>query len=171
MRGAVKLQAGTSVALPDVVAGRADVSRLLREIERVDYALETESIRGKEQPKAHVVPSMSRALAETITLNHITITDLHSRRQLIEGLRAIKQKAPVIHVTFAKEADPTVTTAMVSWIRRNLHKSALVIVGLQPRILGGCIVRTPVHVYDFSLRNRFARELPSLEKEIKAAVA
>jgi F0F1-type ATP synthase delta subunit len=58
---------------------------------------------------------------------------------------------------------------IVAWLRQNLHPTALVTVGLQPSIVGGCIVRTPDHFYDFSLRRQFKEQLPSLVEDIRAA--
>ncbi len=172
MRSAIKLGHGAAISLPSSAVGRADISRMLREIEKIDYNLETESIRNPEKAaKLKVVPSMSRVLAETVTLNKVTVTDLHSRKQLIEGLHEIKEKSPILHITFAEEPDPSLVTTTVEWARKHLYKNALVSVGLQPNILGGCIVRTPSHVYDFSLRGRFASKLPELREQIKTVVS
>lgn len=168
MSGAVHLNDQVQFMLPPSLLGRPDVSRLLREVEAVDYELETQSIREPGKPLA--IPNMSKALVETAQVNKIDMADLNSRKQLITQLRAVKEKAPITHITFAVDPDPSVATYMTAWIRQNLHPTALVTVGLQPRIVGGCVIRTPDHLYDFSLRKQFLDQKPQLIAEIKAVV-
>lgn len=154
MSKAVKLELSSDqFVLPPAIMSQADVSRALRELERIDYIMDSEAIR--EPGKPIVIPTMSRGLADCITLSKVDVTNSGNRKQLVMTLRKSKEKSPVVHVTFAVEPVPAVTAQIVMWIRTNLHSSALVTVGLQPRIVGGCIVRTPGHVYDFSIRKRF----------------
>ncbi len=169
MSHAVKIDGDTRFGLPPALIGRADVSRVLREIEQVDYALEEQAIRTPDQPLT--IPAMSRALVEVITLNNIDITNLNERKRLLNSLRGVKEKAPNIQVTFAVDPAPNITGQLVTWIRQNLHPSALITIGLQPAIIGGCVVRTPDHIYDFSLRKRFKDERPALVQAIKSVVA
>lgn len=169
MSRAVKIDDDTQFGLPPALIGRADVSRLLREIEKVDYSLETQAIRTPGQPLT--IPAMSRALTETIALNNVDVTNLDERKRLLESLREAKEKAPNVQITFAVDPEPAITSQLVSWIRTNLHPRALVTVGLQPAIIGGCIVRTPDHIYDFSLRKRFKDEQANLIQAINASIA
>lgn len=168
MSGAIHLTDKTPFLLPPSLLGRPDVSRLLREVEAVDYELETQAIREPSKPLA--IPNMSKSLVETAQVNKIDMADMNSRKQLITQLRTIKEKAPITHLTFAVDPDPTISVYMTAWIRQNLHPSALVTIGLQPRIVGGCVVRTPDHMYDFSLRKQFSDQKPQLVAEIKAIV-
>jgi hypothetical protein len=163
---AVKLDNGLHFSLPPSLIGRIDVSRLLREIEAVDYELETQSVRN---PNASLtIPSLSRMLADTVTLNKIDLTSLNSRKELIRALRNVKEKAPMVQITFAVDADPKVIALVASWVRQNLHPYALLTIGLQPSIVGGCVVRTPDHIYDFSMRKSFKDQIPALVEQIKA---
>ena len=168
MSKAVHLNNEVQFLLPPSLLGRPDVSRLLREVEAVDYELETQAIREPNKPLA--IPNMSKALVETAQVNKVDVADINSRKQLIAQLRAIKEKAPAIHITFAVDPDPAISAYMAAWIRQNLHPTALVTVGLQPRIVGGCVVRTPDHIYDFSLRKQFLDQKQQLVAEIKAVV-
>lgn len=169
MSKAVKLDDSTQFGLPPALIGRADVSRLLREIEQVDYALETQAIRTPEQPLT--IPAMSRALKETLTLNNIEVTNLNERKRMLDSLRDAKERAPNVQITFAIDPEPVITSQLVTWIRENLHPRALITVGLQPSIIGGCVVRTPDHIYDFSLRKRFKDEQPNLIEAVNTAIA
>lgn len=169
MSHAVKLDETDGFGLPPALLGRSDVSRVLREIERLDYVLEAQTIRAPDQPQA--IPSMSRALADCVTLNNITVTNTIERQRLVKLLRHAKEKAPVIHVTFAIDPVPAVTAQIALWIRENLHPQALISVGLQPRIVGGCIVRTPDHIYDFSIRKRFKDSEAVLINRLNQVVA
>lgn len=169
MSKAVKLDDNTQFGLPPALIGRSDVSRLLREIEEVDYALETQAIRTPTQPLT--IPAMSRALQETLALNNIEATNLDERKRMIDALRDAKETAPNVQITFAIDPEPSITSFLVKWIRDNLHPRALITVGLQPAIIGGCVVRTPDHIYDFSLRKRFEDEQGNLIQAINASIA
>lgn len=169
MSKAVHLENQVQFLLPPSLLGRPDVSRLLREVEAVDYELETQAIREPNKPLA--IPNMSKALVETAQVNKIDMADLNSRKQLITQLRLIKEKAPIAHITFAIDPDPSISTYLAAWIRQNLHPTALLTIGLQPRIVGGCVIRTPDHIYDFSLRKQFYDQKPQLVQEIKAVLS
>lgn len=169
MSKAVKIDDSSQFGLPPALIGRSDVSRLLREIEEVDYDLETQTIRTPNQPLT--IPAISRALNETLTLNNIEVTNLDERKRMIDALRDAKERAPNVQITFAVDPEPSVISYLVNWIRENLHPRALVTVGLQPGIIGGCVVRTPDHIYDFSLRKRFKDEEANLIQAINASIA
>lgn len=168
MSNAVHLNDQVQFLLPPSLLGRPDVSRLLREVEALDYELETQAIRTPDKPLA--IPNMTKALTETAQVNKLDVVDQGSRKQLITQLRAVKEKAPIVHMVFAVDPDPSVTVYLAAWIRQNLHPTALLTVGLQPRIVGGCVIRTPDHLYDFSLRKQFSDQTSQLVAEIKAVV-
>lgn len=169
MSKVVKLDDDTQFGLPPSLIGRTDISRLLREIEQVDNELETQLIRNPEKPLA--IPSMSKALVDTTTLNNIDVANNAERKRLLTSLREAKDKAPVVHITFAADPEPATLSQLIVWIRENLHPRALIGVGLQPRIVGGCIVRTPDHIYDFSIRKRFQEQRAVLETALHEAIA
>lgn len=169
MSRAIKLEQTDQFGLPPALLGRSDISRVLRELERIDSILESQAIRTPESPQ--VIPSMSRALTDCVTLNNVMITDVNERQRLIKMLRQTKDKAPVVHITFAVDPIPAITAQITIWIRENLHSQALVSVGLQPRIVGGCIVRTPDHIYDFSIRKRFKDSEAVLISRLNQVVA
>jgi F0F1-type ATP synthase delta subunit len=72
---------------------------------------------------------------------------------LKERMRVLKDKAPIIHMTFAAEADPDFLQQLAAWVRQEIHPQALISTGLQPALVGGVYMRTPNHVHDFSVRS------------------
>lgn len=166
MSRVVKLTNEQPFLLPGSVMGRQDMARLLRELEKIDNDFETQTLRTPGQPLT--IPAMSRTLSEIIAANQVSIEQLEERQQLVKNMRVTKDKAPGVHITFAVDPHPEVVNQIVAWVRANLHPLALVNTGLQPGIIGGCIIRTPDHIYDFSLRNRFKQALPELKQALGA---
>lgn len=138
--------------LPSALLGRADIARLVREVEAMENELEAQKVRAGEQFTGYKLPTVSRSLSDFLELNQIDAGNDQARMQLKEHLRVLKDKAPIMHLTFAVEADPEFLQQMVKWLRENIHPQALISVGLQPALVGGVYVRTPNHVHDFSLR-------------------
>lgn len=155
--------AGHDFMLPKSLVGRIEVSRLIREIERLDVDLTAQAIRS---PQDVHMPSTSQVLSDVLKLNGIDITNVQQRKQLLEVLGKVKDTAPTLHVTFASNPEPDVIQQLVEWFRTQLHPVALISVGLQPNIVGGCVARTPDHIYDFSLRRQFRDNIPILAEEI-----
>ena len=160
-------QAGHDFMLPKSLVGRIEVARLIRELERVDVDLTAQAIRTPDD--VHI-PVTSQILSDVLVLNQIEIRDERQRKQLMEVLNKVKDTAPSMQITFASNPEPEITHQLVEWIRVNLHPVALVTVGLQPGLVGGCVVRTPDHIYDFSLRRQFRQNVPMLAEEIRAVI-
>ena len=163
MGTAVKTTGAASLTLPASLVGRADIVRVLREIEELDNDLTSQAIR--EPGKPLTVPSLSKSVSELVELNGIALTDQGSRTGLVANMRLAKN-SPSVQLTFATEPEIEVVIDLVAWIRTHLHPAALVIIGLQPAIVGGCVVRTPDHIYDFSMRAHFKAALPTLASDL-----
>jgi F0F1-type ATP synthase delta subunit len=140
--------------IPAALVSKVDLAHLIREVEAVDSNLEAQKVRGytKEQYR---LPPISRALNDFLTLNKIEILDDHLRMVFKEQLRILKDRIPVMHLTFSTPADPESLEYLTAWIRKELHPQALISVGLQPSLIGGVYVRTPNHVHDYSMRALF----------------
>lgn len=169
MSHAVKLENEHGISLPPSLISNTDVGRLIRELEAVDNEFEQQLVRSPGQPP--VVPSLSRSLASLCQQNNLQLADAPTRAELRAKLVSIKDTAPVVHITFASEAEPEVLGQLVAWIRDRLHPLALITTGQQPTIVGGCIVRTPDHIYDFSLRERFNASRSSFVDALHGALA
>jgi F0F1-type ATP synthase delta subunit len=149
--------------------GRPHIARVSRELEAVDTYMASQAIRNPKTPP--VVPGVSRVLRELVEANDIALEDQAQRQQLIRKLKTIKDTAPVAHVTFAVEPDITILTDIARWMRDNTHEWALLSVGVQPNIIGGCVMRTPDKVYDVSFKKFFANKQADLQQVIKGIVA
>lgn len=145
-----------SFVLPKTVISRIDLAKLVREFEEVDSLLEMQKVRnhssGQDQSK-YVLPNISQALEDLLSLNQVDINNDQVRVLFKEKLGHVKDKAPIIHMTFACQAEPESLQYLADWIRQNIHPEALISVGLQPSLIGGVYIRTPNHVHDFSLRS------------------
>jgi hypothetical protein len=156
-----------TINVPPLVVGRADISRVIRELEQLDSTIVAQRIRGLQPDATRVTQAMS----DLADLNHLDLTQDDHRTTLKTQLKLLKTKGAVIHMVFAEEPNPEFMSKMVSWIREQLHPSALVQTGLQPGIVAGCIVRTPSHIYDFSISSVLKSKRPILKRLIAEAAA
>ena len=156
-----------SLVLPSALITRADLARLVREIESVDNEIEAQKARNHTTGKKEIhMPGVSQGLNDFAELNKLDLTDDQSRMLVKEQMKAIKDKAPVIHLTFATEADQMSLKQLVEYIRGSLHPQALLHVGLQPALVGGVYMRTPNHVHDFSIRAKLAQSRGVIQQDI-----
>jgi hypothetical protein len=160
----------TSYMLPAALIGRADLSRLVREVESVDADLESQKVRTHADKSGYRMPTMSRSLSDFVDLNKIDLADDKRRMELTENLRVLKDKAPIMHMTFAVDADPEFLQQLVTWIRTEVHPHALLSVGLQPSIVGGVYVRTPNHVHDYSIKTLLSGKRDIIVHELEGLV-
>lgn len=137
--------------LPPMVVGPADVGRLIRELEAVDDHLLQQQLQHQEAKLAKT----SKLLDELISVNQVNLLVAGDRARLKEFLTAVKQRAPMMHMSFGTDPSPVFTEKLMSWLRENIHPLLLLTVGLQPDIGAGCRLRTTNKYFDFSLSQRF----------------
>ena len=94
-------QPKTITGLPLSVVSPVDVGRLIRELESLDNAILEQGLRGQTV----AVPAMTRLMTQTIEMNHINLLDENDRKLLTQLLVSVREKAPVLHISFS--ADPT----------------------------------------------------------------
>lgn len=153
------------LALPITVATRADVNRLFREAELLDnFILQDKTRTPGVQPK---MPQTSRNMDEFCKHNELNLLVDEQRTKVLAFLKYLKKSAPVIHVSFAVEASPSFMQKIMLWIRENIDGHALVLVGLSPSIVAGCVVRTTNKVFNFGLRQRFDANKSVLLEQIR----
>jgi F0F1-type ATP synthase delta subunit len=153
-RGVVMVD-GKQFVLPASVAGPTDATRLQRDAEDLDELLRQAAIRtGGAAVKLPKTTAMLDDMAEANRLNLLQAAD---RRQLLGFLESMRDKAPVVHISFATEPSAAFTAKIVTWLRENVHPLLLVQIGMQPSIAAGCTVRTTNKVFDFSLRQHLQR--------------
>ena len=154
------------LSLPNLVVGPADVSRLNREIDALDNYLRAASLRqpGGESPKLPKTSRVFDAFVSENKLNMLLETDRERARQYLEKLL---KHAPVIHLSFAADPSAAFVDKIITWLRASVHPGLLLRIGLQPTIAAGCVLRTPNHYYDFSMRRHFAAKRNLLIEQLE----
>lgn len=154
--------------LPSSVVSKVDVSRLVREMERIDRDMSAASVRAKVSGSEQVTPVLSEALRDFLMINTIQLATAKDRAVLITQLRTLKDTVPVLHMTFAVEADRNSLMQLTEWLRTSIHPQAVIHVGLQPGLVAGVYLRTPNRVHDLSLRAMLASSRSQLKQELGA---
>lgn len=140
-------------SLPTLVAGPADVGRLLRELGNIEEALLQLGLRS---PGATVkMPKTSSLMDQTIDLNDLNLLHESDRKNLKLFLETVKQKAPVLHISFSADPSTTFIDKLMAWLRKEIHPQLLLSIGLQPNIGAGCIIRSTNKHFDLSLKQDF----------------
>ncbi len=139
------------VGLPLSVVSPVDVGRLIRELETIDNTVLEQVLRGQTT----TVPPTSRLMAQTIELNKINLLDEGDRKLLTQLLTTVRDKAPVLHISYSADPTPVFIEKIMGWLRTEIHPLVLMTIGLQPNIGAGCIVRSTNHYFDCSLRQNF----------------
>lgn len=154
--------------LPPSVVSRVDLSRMVTDLERVDNELTTSDVRAKTGSATSAQPMISEQLTDFLALNEMQIGDSKQRSDLIKQLHLLKDRLPVVHMTFATPADPESLQQLAGWLRQSIHPQAVITVGLQPALVGGVYLRLPNKVKDLSLRAKLKAGHGILVKDLEA---
>ena len=138
--------------IPSNVVTKIDVSRLVSEAERVDNEMTAVAVRAKAGSTTQTQPVISEQLSEFLNQNKLVLDNSTERSKLVKELRLLKDKAPVLHMTFSVTADAESLQKLAEWVRVSVHPQAVIAVGLQPSLVAGVYLRTPNHIHDFSVR-------------------
>lgn len=156
-----------AISLPSSVVTVADLTRLRLETEKLGDFL---SQAGLRQPaKSLTVPKVSRRLEETAERSGLSLLQPQACETLLKGLNSLNQTAPRIHLSFAAEPSEAFLGHLIDWFRLNIQADILLMVGLQPAIAAGFIMRTPTHAYDCSLRRHLDDKKYLLADALKIA--
>ena len=154
--------------LPPTVVTRVDIARLVREVEWVDNELTTAMVRAKAGVQQPAQPVITGALEDFLRLNKLSLEAAQKRSNVLKQLRQLKDSAPIIHMTFAVNADRESLQELAAWLRSSIHPQAVISVGLQPALVAGVYLRTPNHVHDFSMRAALGKNRSVLVKELES---
>lgn len=151
--------------LPSVIVTRADVGRLVSEAEALDEQMRAAAIRtpGNETK----LPNIGAVFNEFLELNKLNVLHEKDRTKLRKFLQDVRLDAPILHIGFGTEPSPAFLQKLTAWIREQIHPLTLLQVGLHPSIGAGCVLRTTNKYYDFSLRQRFAKNRQLLVDVLK----
>ncbi|MDB5162439.1 MAG: hypothetical protein JWO54_246 [Candidatus Saccharibacteria bacterium] len=154
--------------LPASLVTKIDVSRLVSEVERVDNEMTASAVRAKAGSGEQTQPMLSDQLSEFLHQNNLTLENSIERSNLIKELRLLKDKAPVLHMTFSVTADVESLQKLTDWVRTTVHPQAVIAVGLQPALVAGVYLRTPNHVHDLSVRGALQGRHGLLVEELES---
>ena len=143
----------TDFVLPPNVVTHVDVARLVREVESVDNEMTASMVRSKAGAGEAPVPALSSQLSQFLEQNKLGLENSKVRTDLVQQLRQLKDKVPVLNMTFSVTADAESLQKLVAWVRESVHPQAIISVGIQPALVAGVYLRTPNHVHDLSLRH------------------
>jgi hypothetical protein len=153
-------------ALPALLSSPADVGRLVRELESIDERfLQLQLRKGGAAPS---LPKTSYLLDKLAERNGLNLLNTSDRQRLRNFLQLVKQRAPLLHISFGADPPPAFLEKLIAWLRQEIHAQVLVTIGLQPNIGAGCIVRTTNRRFDFSLRQNFIESRPLLVSKLVA---
>lgn len=159
-----------SYELPPTIATKRDLALLVSELERIDNEMTSASVQnhqGDQQGDQQGV-YIPDQVQEFLNINEFGLDNTNDRTELIAQLRLLKRQAPVIHMSFAVEADSSSLGSIVSWFRDSIHPQSIIAVGFQPSLVAGAYVRTPNHIYDLSLRSAFKKGREKLLEELES---
>ena len=156
----------SDLKLPQLIITPGDVRRLIRELESLDDYLNQAALRhgGESQAK---LPRVSRLLDELADDNKLNLLYPASRKAARNFLEDLNKNAPVIHFSFQNDPSSAFLVKVTSWLRQNISERILISVGLEPTLAAGCVIRTPNHFIDLSLRKEFDAQRPLLISKIK----
>lgn len=149
------------------IVSNTDITRLQRELNRLDDYFVGAAARA--EGAAQTPPHITRVLNELATANRVNLLEAAQRKKLNEELGALLKRAPLFHISFAAEPSPKGLEQILAWLRQNIHPEILLLVGLQPTIAAGCVLRTPNKLFDMSLSAYLKRQQPFLTKLIEGA--
>lgn len=111
---------------------------------------------------------MSRQLADFVLENKLDVAAATTRTQLIKRVGAMKDTLPIVHMTFASEADRESLGQLALWLRTSVHPQAVIDVGLQPGLVAGVYLRTANRVFDLSLKGALKQGRGILASDLEA---
>ncbi len=164
-------QAGTSsesVRLPASIVSKADLVRLIHELEAADDELTQRAVRAKVGSAAGEPLVFSEVMTAFLVENNLTLDDARTRGDLVRYMQKLKDTVPTIHMTFAVQADRPSLETLAQWLRESVHPQAIIAVGLQPSLVAGVYVRTANKVHDLSVRGLLHQQHEALVGQLEA---
>lgn len=146
----------TKLQLDESISSPQDLKILILEIR--DYAKWYSHNSVKRLLKARKLsdaPELS--VAAQATLHSWNAQNPLSRRgldQLIVYLEKTMRSAPQITITLSAPPTSSIKKTLVSWCRKNTSPAVLVNFEFNSTLLGGMVVRSGSHIYDWSFRRQ-----------------
>ena len=154
--------------LPLSMAQPLDLGRVVRELATIDEHLRQEAILN---PEKQIAVKASHKLYDLITINNVDINNPEQRLSLASWLISLRKTAAVINVSFGTEASEDFIQKIAAWFRKEIDPECFIIVGLEPTIGVGSMVRTRNKVFDLSLKKRLETNNKLLFEQLQKVAA
>jgi hypothetical protein len=142
--------------LPDTISSPQDLAALILEVQTYARWFSHESIKKQTGAKRKTDPPP--VSPETLEVVHEWEAKQPLSRDrldaLIRTLTEYKKSAPTLTVTLAALPTRPVKTELVAWCRKNIAPDTLVTFQFNSSLLGGMVVRSGSHVFDWSFRRQ-----------------
>ena len=102
-------------------------------------------------------PSLSSTLTALLHSAAVKAEDMRALEGVVKDLEVLRDKAPVVHLTFAAMPNRTLIRQLTVWFRNQVHPYTLLTVAMRRDIGGGMMLRTGSNIYDFSFRGQILR--------------
>lgn len=165
--GAAWANKWNQLTLPPSVVSRSDVSRLIREVEQLINQFVASDVKVRVGEKVESAYRTSNQLRELVDMNKLNLDNSTAREGLLFLLRGLKKHAPIVNITLASQVDNNDLEKLIKWFRSEIHKQTILVIGLQPNLIGGMYIRTPNHVYDYSLRTQLEGHRDDIVKQLE----
>jgi F0F1-type ATP synthase delta subunit len=159
----------SALHLPVTTVTVVDIGRLQRELEALDNFLAQAAAR--ESGESISMPKTTKTFEDFAKQNALQLLQETDRDKLREFLESVRQKAPVIHMSFSAEPSAAALQKIIIWLRTEIDPLVLLQVGLQPSIAAGCVLRTTNKYFDFSMRKHFYKQRGLLMQGMKQGAA
>lgn len=155
--------------LPESVYSPQDIAGLIIELHDYNRWFSSQAILKRthaslnsEQPS---ISSVSMGLINSLeTKNGISQHDID---ELISTLEKLRSSLPVITVTLAAPATRDVKKTIVIWCRKNISDNILVNFGFNATLLGGMVIRSGSHIFDWSFKRQILENRAKFPEVLK----
>lgn len=154
--------------LPISVVTQSDLTKLLLDLEAIeDFFLQVKVRRAGDTVS---LPRTSPQMEDVLRQNDLNLLQLADRQRLKFILMTIRNKSPILHMSFSVSPSQKFLEKIISWMRQNVSEIVILQVGLQPNIGAGFTLRTTNKFFDFSLRQHLNKQKDLLIAELKKRV-
>lgn len=150
--------------IPEVLVTRQDLVKIHRELSNFSDAV-NQSILRHEKPVKY--PAISPELKSVAVTNQIDLGKDHARKVLLQQFQELMDASTTLHISFPSEPSGEVVAKLINWFRQEINPHIFLVIGLQPNIIAGIVLRTANKQFDFSLRNNLSKKEPTLIEALK----
>jgi len=146
----------TEIKLPSSIVSLNDLKDLIAEISSYLSWYSHQQIKAKIANKApqeqfNLSPTAASLISDVAHNKQASSQDIE---QLLAKLRLLAEKAIIVTITLAAIPSPGIKKTLTAWCRDNISDIALINFNFNREILGGMVIKTNNHIYDWSIRRQ-----------------